>query len=321
MQGLNLMAKAGQVVNSVKAKVPVSVVQNAPYIGVVVGVIGMTGAAVWACKKTLELPEIIEETKKELQEVRETIPEEKKGERTKALTVTYGHAALEVTKLYAGPLIIGGFAIGAITAGTVTLRNRNAALTATVGTLEAMYSRYRKNVIERYGADVDTEMMYSIKEETVVDEKTGKKRKVKLMDKEIADGEKSYARIWEKGATTYFTENCPDYDLIVIGQVLKRVNEILTDRRYVFLNEVYEMLGFPPSEAGRNVGWIYDPEHRVVPEDYVGDNQILFNIDRKTNPTIDEYVHGFQPYMLLDFNVDGDISKDGLYLKVFNYFH
>ena len=78
-------------------------------------------------------------------------------------------------------------------------------------------------------------------------------------------------------------------------------NNRLVSRGYLFLNEVYESLGIPPTKAGQIVGWIYDKDKPN------GDNFVdfgIYDIHRETNRN---FVNGYERSILLDFNVDGPI--------------
>lgn len=70
-------------------------------------------------------------------------------------------------------------------------------------------------------------------------------------------------------------------------------NDLLKHRKYVFLRDVYEALGFPITEESVIVGWVYEENNPI------GDNYIDFSIedtDDDTNPDVE-----------IDFNVDGII--------------
>ena len=75
-------------------------------------------------------------------------------------------------------------------------------------------------------------------------------------------------------------------------------NEKLKARGYLFLNEVYEMLGIPRTKAGQVVGWIYDKDNPV------GDNFVDFGLLDTRNT---DFINGYEASVLLDFNPDGDI--------------
>ena len=86
-----------------------------------------------------------------------------------------------------------------------------------------------------------------------------------------------------------------------LKQQMNYANDVLKKRGYVFLNEVYEMLGIPKTKAGKIVGWIYDEKNPI------GDNFIDFGIYNENREKNRDFVNGYERVILLDFNVDGDI--------------
>jgi hypothetical protein len=70
-------------------------------------------------------------------------------------------------------------------------------------------------------------------------------------------------------------------------------------RGHVFLNEVYDILGIPRSQAGAIIGW-------VLTGDGSTDNYLNFGIFDDNDSAID-FVNGREGSVLLDFNVDGII--------------
>jgi hypothetical protein len=78
-------------------------------------------------------------------------------------------------------------------------------------------------------------------------------------------------------------------------------NRVFQERGYLFLNEVYDLLGFPNSRAGQQVGWIYDENGET------GDNFVDFGIYNIDNPRVRDFVNGHERNIILDFNVDGPI--------------
>ena len=79
-------------------------------------------------------------------------------------------------------------------------------------------------------------------------------------------------------------------NLMFIGAVEIKCNELLEKHGKLYLNDVYEMLGFPNTEVGNYVGWIRDNEY--------GDGYVSIDIADFRN---------FKLNFALDFNVDGDI--------------
>jgi hypothetical protein len=73
------------------------------------------------------------------------------------------------------------------------------------------------------------------------------------------------------------------------------MNDLLHARGHLFLNEVYDALDIPRSDAGQHVGWTMYGD---------GDLFVDFGIIEVYNAN---FVNGSEPRILLDFNVDGPI--------------
>jgi hypothetical protein len=72
----------------------------------------------------------------------------------------------------------------------------------------------------------------------------------------------------------------------------------------LFLNEVYDMLGFERTRAGQMVGWVYDPDNPNV------DSHVDFGIYDLYDPQKCAFVNGHERSIILDFNVDGNVWED-----------
>ena len=117
--------------------------------------------------------------------------------------------------------------------------------------------------------------------------------------KKVDDGTFSeYGRIFDERNPNWMKD--PEYNNIFIRQQQAYANDLLKFRGYLFLNEVYDMLGFPRSKAGQCVGWVYDEKNPV------GDNYVDFNLLMKCNHN---FINGYEKSPLLDFNVDGCILE------------
>lgn len=283
--------------------------KHSPEILVVAGVIGTVASAVVACKATTKLNEVLESDKKQIEEingyVEETGYSEKYTEDMHQKDIVHVHAktGVEIAKLYAPAVTLGVVSITSILAGHNICRKRNAALAAAYTITNQGFKEYRNRVVERFGEELDRELKYNLKtkeiEETIINDKGEEetvKKTVQVMD---PNRYSDYARFFDDGCLGW--EKNAEYNLLFLKQQQNYANEILRTRGHLFLNEVYDMLGIPRTQAGQIVGWVYDEKNPV------GDNFVDFGIYDLYNERARDFVNGYERSILLDFNVDGDI--------------
>lgn len=279
-----------------------------PEILVIGGVIGVLGSIVMACRATTKVDEVLEPYKEIIDEIHSEMDDEILSEKhtQKDLTITYTQMIVNVGKLYIPAAIVLTGSLTAILTSNQILRSRGAALTAAYSAISKGFKSYRENVVDRFGEDVDKELRYGIKavesEETTVDSKG--KEKTKKITQTIIDPNtySDYARIFDDGNLGW-TKNAED-NLLFLKQQQAYANEKLQDKGFLFLNDVYEMLGFPRCKMGQIVGWIYDEKNPI------GDNFVDFGIYCLDNPKAADFVNGYERSIILDFNVDGDILDE-----------
>lgn len=293
------------------SRVGIKLKKHSPEILIISGVIGTVASAVMACKATTKLNSILEETKatvgliKEGSEAGEIRGREyTKEDGKKDLTITYTQTAVKIAKLYAPAVALGALSITAILTSNNILRKRNIAIAAAYTAVDKGFKEYRGRVVERFGKDVDRELRYGIKakeiEEKVIDEKTGKEKTVKkTVDVVDPNTISEFAVIYDDGCVGW--EKDPELNKMFLLKQQSYANDLLKTRGYLFLNEVYEMLGFPRTKAGQVVGWIYDEKHPI------GDNFVDFGILDIHDERKRAFMNGYEQNILLDFNVDGNI--------------
>ena len=284
--------------------------KHSPEILVVAGVVGTVASAVMACKATLKVNDILEETKVEIEKVTtvvadETISEEKYSEQDakKDLAIIYAHTGIKFVKLYGPSIILGTLSITGILASNNILRKRNIALAAAYKAIDTGFKEYRSRVVERFGEELDKELRYNVKakeiKEKVVDE-NGKEKTVKKTIN-VADPNfySDYARCYDDGCKGWVKDS--EYNLMFLRNTQSFMNEKLRAQGYLFLNDVYDALGIPRSKAGQVVGWIYDEKNPN------GDNFVDFGIYDLYKEGSRDFVNGYERTIWLDFNVDGPI--------------
>ena len=283
--------------------------KHSPEILAGVGVVGVVASTVMACKATMKLNDILEESKETRDKIREVESNPRYEEQyshedaKKDLVINYTQTAMKVAKLYAPAVILGSASLGCLLASNDILRKRNAALSAAYMTVDKSFKEYRQRVVDRFGEEVEKEIRYNIKAEevtsTVVAEdgsETTITETVKTMDPNLYS---DYAKFFDE-ASPYWQKD-PEYNFMFLKSQQQYANDLLKARGRLFLNEVYEMLGIDKTKAGQIVGWVYNPENPI------GDNFVDFGIFDMSKERVRAFVNGYEPNILLDFNVDGNI--------------
>ena len=285
--------------------------KHSPEILVVAGVVGTVVSTVMACKATTKVSEILENSKNVIDSIHDCQANEAMADQytpedaKKDLAIVYIQTGLKLAKLYAPAVTLGTLSIASILASNNILRKRNVALAAAYATVDKTFKEYRNRVIERFGEQVDKELRYNIKakkiEKTVVGE-NGKEKKVKetIQVAEIP-GCSDYAKFFDSSSNAW--EENAEYNLMFLKAEQNYANDRLKARGYLFLNEVYERLGIPPTKAGQIVGWVYDPDN----PNHNGDNYVDFGLYNIHKEKTRDFVNGYEEVILLDFNVDGPI--------------
>ena len=290
-------------------KAQLTVRKHSPEILMVAGVIGTVAGAVMACKETLELEDVLDECKQEKMELEEqyAMCEEYSEDALKKdkVKLTIKQAA-KIVKLYAPSVIMEATSIGVIFASNDIMRKRNASMAAAYATLNSMYKRYRQNVIESYGEEVDKDMRFGVKHEKVTEiDEDGNKVKI---DARIVDLDNTalaisdYSRFFQSGCKG-FDASSGRYNLLYLKGIQAMFNNKLIADGYVMLNDVYRELGFDTIPEGWSIGWVYDEANPI------GDNYIDFGLYEARNKN-QRAVNGWEPVILMDFNVDGNLYED-----------
>ena len=290
-------------------KAQLTVRKHSPEILMVAGVIGTVAGAVMACKETLELEDVLDECKQEKMELEEqyAMCEQYSEDALKKdqVKLTIKQAA-KIVKLYAPSVIMEVTSIGVIFASNDIMRKRNASMAAAYATLNSMYKRYRQNVIESYGEEVDKDMRFGVKHEKVTEiDEDGNKVKI---DARIVDLDNTalaisdYSRFFQSGCKG-FDASSGRYNLLYLKGIQAMFNNKLIADGYVMLNDVYRELGFDTIPEGWSIGWVYDEANPI------GDNYIDFGLYEARNKN-QRAVNDWEPVILMDFNVDGNLYED-----------
>ena len=258
-------------------------------VGIIAGAIG----TVAACKATLHLEPVIDNHKTRIEGIKtqkehtEMSPKEYREDITK----TYAHTIKDIAVLYWPSVVLGGVAIVSVLSAHNILHKRNVALMAAYTVLDNQFKDYRKQVIDKIGEEEEHEIMRRTveKSDVTVDENGD----VKIETSEIKPS--IYSAFFDE-----FNDNwikCADDNLMFLKCQETYANNILQARGHIFLNEVYEMLGLKHTKYGAVTGWVVGN----------GDDYVDFGIFDKGNERKRSFVNGYEPSILLNFNVDGVI--------------
>ena len=283
--------------------------KHSPEILAVAGVVGIVASGIMACKASTKLSGVIEETKEQLDQVHDYV--EKNGfsdkyteeDSKKDTAIIYTQTAVKLVKLYGPAVILGTLSITAMLTSNKILRKRNIALAAAYTTVDRAFKDYRGRVIERFGEELDRELKYNLKskeiEEVVTDEngeETTVKKTVKAMNpNDISE----YARFFDESCSSW--NKSQFHNQMFLKQQQNYANDLLKAQGYLFLNDVYKMLGMDVAPYGQVVGWIYDEKNPV------GDNFVDFGLYDLNDESKRLFINGRERTILLDFNVDGNI--------------
>lgn len=239
--------------------------KNSPHIFFGAGIIASVASTVMACRATLELEDVLDEISSEFDGL------ESNEEFVKARI----NGALKLVKLYGPTVLMEIVSIGLLSGSHVQMTKRNSALLATLVATHKGIENYREKVVEEVGEE---------KEELI-------------RTNGLSGGSdwNAFTRFFNEDSINYHHDSEINREFLHFIQ--ERANMKLRSHGVVYLNEVYEMLGFKPTKMGRHYGWIYGGD---------GINEIdfgLFDIDNA------RFINGLEQTVVLTFNVDGVVSE------------
>lgn len=272
---------------------------NSPHILFGLGVVGVVGGAVLASRATLKLEPTLNKIQGDVDLVKAGVTEhpdygtpELARDEQRALVLVYSRGTLDLAKLYGPAALSMAAGIACLTKSHTQLTARNNALIAAYSGLDQAFKKYRARVREEVGEEKEQDIYHgAIEQSRQID---GKDVIVKAID---VNNISPFARMFDEMSECW--EKDPEVNMLYVRCQQGYFNDLLQNRGYVFLNEVYDRLGLERSQAGQWIGWRIsgDPDH-------TGDNFIDFGIYDAYNA---RFVNGAERSILLDFNVDGVI--------------
>lgn len=280
--------------------------KHSPAILLGAGIAGAVGATVLACKETLKLDDIVGEAKDKIDQINAALENEdykdkySKEDAAHDKTIVYTKTTVKVVKNYLPSVGLMALSIVCILASYKIINKRNAALISAYNGIKLSFDQYRKRVAKKYGKDVERDLFFGVDDIKETVEKLSDEEKSDNKDggtiKKASDVPfvSEYAKFFDEGSVCW--DKSPEYNKAFLLHQQSIWNEKLNRKGHVFLNEVYDALGLPRTQAGAIVGWVKNGN---------GDGFIDFGITDPRRST--DSFNGWENVWLLDFNVDGVI--------------
>jgi len=276
---------------------PMLVVQkHAPTILFVSGTVGAVASTVLACKATLKLDAVLQESEKTLAliDLHMDNPEYSDKDRQKDKITVKVKTGVDILKLYGPALGVGMVSIGALTGSHYIMSSRQTALMAAYAALDKGYKQYQERVREELGLEKEEQLRVG----SIVTKAKDEDGKVIKVARRNPSGYSPYAALFDRDNSTEWVET-PEYNILALRAKQNWLNELLKARGHVFLNEAYDLVGVPRRPEGQMVGWLRNNKE--------GDGFIDFGVFTNESPNIRDFMHGDEGAVWLDFNVDGPI--------------
>lgn len=266
-----------------------------PTILTVLGIGGWVGTTISASSNTLKMPDILAEHKNREEELEAKQAYMSDKEFRKAKTQEKLRFCKEVAVNYALPVGLGIASTAAIGVGHSVLLDQNAKLIAACASLDKAYKALK--------AKMQGDIPEEVEKEAGEGKEAGK------------DGEER-GYIWEYDPTArpyavIFDELNPNWKINPVRRwqflldAERLCNEKLHIKGHLFLNEVYDILGYSDSQAGAVVGWFIPKEDLLKdPLRAYADTYVSFGLN---TPEARRFSRGEEVGVLLDFNVQGVI--------------
>lgn len=282
--------------------------KHSPEILIAVGAVSIVTGTVQACKATLKMQDVLETTSDNLEKIHgledgtlkvkegETYTEE---DARKDKTTVYIQTAVKAVKLYGPSIVLIGGGLGCMIGSHIIMRRRYGAAVAAYSAVTTAFNEYKARVKERFGEQTQYELEHGVKAEEVetTDENGNKKKETAYVTEKMI--KHPYSVIFDESNPNW--ERDSGYNLIFIKNVEDAANRKLRKKGYLFLNDVYDMLGISNTYIGQFAGWVWDPADPSI------DSRVDFGLYDDYNPQKVAFLQGDEYSVVLDFNCDGNI--------------
>lgn len=306
----NWLAKVSTSAAKFAGKAEFTIKKNSPEILLGAGIVGFVGTIVLACRATCRADEVLEFHRRKIKDIndaKEVTDVDPEGEMSYDVEIYRQDKAIRylkttgsLAKLYAPTVAVGSLSLACILTSRNIMQKRYLGVVAAYNGVSAAFEEYRKRVRDEYGEGLDKHFRYGTTyEELPVYDENGKKTK----EKEQVEKTETGMVMPTDDSCRFFDSSNPNWDknptfsMMWLKGQQNILNDILHTRGHVFLNEVYDALGFPHTPQGAVLGWI----------DGEGDDCIDFGLYDPNKESVRRFVNGVDNVIMLEFNHDGVI--------------
>lgn len=281
-------------------RVGAKIKKNSPDILTGVGIVGTIGTAVlavWSYKKSIGHIRVAADDVKFLLKRREETTAEEWGHIEFAHDVEWSviRKSKEILLPWLPTAICAGLTCTAIFYSNRIMSARNVSLAAAYAAVDQSYKALKKRVKSELGDEEGENLIKSVTRELAerASEETAKESTRNGTKQGL--GVSPYAKWFDESCPNY--ERNPEMNLMFLKHQEQYANDKLQMQGHLFLNEVYDLIGFPHTRAGAVTGWVVDNPN--------GDDFVDFGIYNGDYEMNRAFINGTESSLLLDFNVQG----------------
>lgn len=296
----DILKKAAKPVANVAGKVLPKVKKASPELLLGAGILSIGAGVVMACRATVKSKEAWEENLEAVEAMQES--EEEYGESD--IRKMHLDAGLGIAQKFILPVMFLGTGVVCIVVSHNIQSKRLVAAVASLDALQMSFEQYRKNVIADQGPAADIRYMTGdeiVKADFYEEDEDGKVKKVKKEVKVRKGCADPYVKLFDECNSTEWKKS-RGWNLDFIHNQEAFFNRKLRMIGHVFLNDVYEALGFGYEPIGQFTGWVMGGD---------GDDQIVFEVEETYDweelEIAKEEKRNPEPSFWITFNVDGEI--------------
>lgn len=258
-----------------------AVKKHSPELLIATGIISAGVGVFFACKATLSVEDILDETKEQIETINANAPQEledgtivtKKYHNKKTdtdeeyttkiakrdKTIVTVKAIGKITKHYLPAALFLTLALCSTLGGFKIIKGRYVAVAGALAAKSAEFKNYRGYISEKYGKDADMQALLGMTENTEVVTNTDgsiEKKTTKNVNIPNNDG---FVYVYSAATSQKFVANA-DINKGELISAERFAQRELEKRGHLFLNDIFDMIGMKRTSVGACYGWVIEKD-------------------------------------------------------------